>query len=350
VRPGHAASPDEENGWYGSPVTLAWSGFPTVQATQTAAKNGCVDETVSTDGTYDRPCGVTVTTTATGAVVADSGLVSETFKLDATAPSTTATLTPTAIGAWYSPRTVTLDAQDATSGVASTEYPVDGGAWTEYSGPFFVATYGPHSLDFRSTDVAGNVEATENVSWGSDFDASEQIQGLSDFLAGMGLEKGLANDLQGKLDHADRELARSKDACNPLDDFLAKAMDSALQKNPKLTVDEARQLLSANQIEVLLGCIPADSPAPAAESDLLDLGATIDRMEIDQGLADDLGNRVREIGKQVATGHFDQACHQLSDLSKKIADSTGGKKPKLTAAQAALLRAEVANTSAGLGC
>ena len=72
-------------------------------------------------------------------------------------------LTPTAIGAWYSPRTVTLTGADGAvgSGVASTEYSLDGGAWTPYLGAFFVGTFGPHTLSFRSTDAAGNVEAAK---------------------------------------------------------------------------------------------------------------------------------------------------------------------------------------------
>ena len=55
-----------------------------------------------------------------------------TVKRDATAPVTIARSSPTAVGAWYSPRTVTLTASDATSGVASTSYRLDGGAWTAY--------------------------------------------------------------------------------------------------------------------------------------------------------------------------------------------------------------------------
>ena len=86
-------------------------------------------------------------------------------------PATTPTLTPTPVGAWYSARTVTLDATDgaAGSGVAATEYRVDGGPWTPYLGPFLVATFGPHTLQFRSTDAAGNVEATKTATWGSSF-------------------------------------------------------------------------------------------------------------------------------------------------------------------------------------
>jgi hypothetical protein len=144
------AGPDGENGWYRSPVTLAWSGFPTVQATQTATKNGCVDETVSTDGTYDKSCGVTVTTTATGAVVANSGLVSETFKLDATPPVVTYT------GA----RTYTVDETVSVHCSASDPSPGSGVASTtcaDVTGPAYSFALGDHTLSATAEDVAGNV-------------------------------------------------------------------------------------------------------------------------------------------------------------------------------------------------
>jgi hypothetical protein len=54
---------------------------------------------------------------------------------------------------------VTLAATDVTSGLASTEYSLDGGAWTPYTQPVNVAGDGTHSLKYRSTDKAGNVEA-----------------------------------------------------------------------------------------------------------------------------------------------------------------------------------------------
>ena len=92
-------------------------------------------------------------------------------------------------------------------------------------------------------------------------------------------------------------------------------IDQAGKKDPKLTVAQAQQLLSVNQIETLIGCLPAGSPIPKAESDLLDLGAVIDGLSIDKGLADDLGNRVEEAGKQLAVGNVDAA---LSSAGRPI--------------------------------
>src|SRR3954447_10989758 len=197
------AAPDGQNGWYKSPVTLTWSGFPTVAAPQTATNNGCVNETVSADGTYSKSCGVTVTTSTTlaaaaaagatnvkvasvaglfagntitidstgsspetvtmttvgaagptgsgvtftpalavahavgataDALVANSGLVSEAFKVDTTAPTTTATPSapPDGQNGWYLTQpSISLSSQDGTSGLAGAiQYSLDGGPWT----------------------------------------------------------------------------------------------------------------------------------------------------------------------------------------------------------------------------
>ncbi|GIF52353.1 glucose/arabinose dehydrogenase [Asanoa ferruginea] len=86
---------------------------------------------------------------------------------DTTAPVTTAAVSGTATAGWYTgPATVTLTAADEAggSGVASTEYQLDGATtWTAYAGPVVVSGDGAHEVRFRSTDVAGNVEAGKSV-------------------------------------------------------------------------------------------------------------------------------------------------------------------------------------------
>ena len=78
------------------------------------------------------------------------------------------------------PATLTLDAVDATSGVALTEYRVNGSSfaasarrlaaaaeWLTYSAaskPAFTAN-GTYSIEYRSTDVAGNVETPKTVTF-----------------------------------------------------------------------------------------------------------------------------------------------------------------------------------------
>lgn len=59
---------------------------------------------------------------------------------------------------------VTLTGTDAGSGVASTQYKLDGAsAWTTYSGPFTVSGDGSHGLVYHSTDNVGHVEGDETA-------------------------------------------------------------------------------------------------------------------------------------------------------------------------------------------
>ncbi len=99
-----------------------------------------------------------------------SAVQSATFAIDAEAPETTASLSPAPQNGYYRAPFVTLIADDnidgGGSGIASTEYKLDGAAdWSVYSGPFQVTTDGPHTLVFRSTDNAGNVEADKSISF-----------------------------------------------------------------------------------------------------------------------------------------------------------------------------------------
>ncbi len=102
-----------------------------------------------------------------------SAVQSATFAVDADAPETTASLSPAPQNGYYRAPFVTLIADDNVdgggSGIASTEYKLDGAAdWTVYSGPFQVTANGPHTLVFRSTDNAGNVEADKSISFNVD--------------------------------------------------------------------------------------------------------------------------------------------------------------------------------------
>lgn len=78
---------------------------------------------------------------------------------DTVAPHTTGQASTT------NPVQLTLTATDASSGVASTVYRLDGGTTTTYHGPFSVSGVGGHRVTFHSTDNAGNVESTETLSF-----------------------------------------------------------------------------------------------------------------------------------------------------------------------------------------
>ncbi|RIJ70548.1 DUF1349 domain-containing protein [Nakamurella silvestris] len=89
--------------------------------------------------------------------------------VDTTAPVTASTLnpaTPQGQNGWYTTAVnVALAATDTGgSGVASTQYSVDGGAWTAYTTAVAVSGNGSHTVLYHSTDVAGNVEADKSVS------------------------------------------------------------------------------------------------------------------------------------------------------------------------------------------
>jgi len=90
----------------------------------------------------------------------------EWVNIDETAPVTTATLSGTLHGSVYGTAVgVTLSHTDNLSGVQSTHYQIDGGAFTTYSAPFSVTALGAHTVKYYSVDYAGNTEATKSVSF-----------------------------------------------------------------------------------------------------------------------------------------------------------------------------------------
>ncbi len=87
------------------------------------------------------------------------------FQIDTTAPLTVGTYTGTlGKNGWYtSSVTATLSATDALSGVAEIDYNLDAGGWTTYTGPILINGEGAHSLVYRATDKAGNVESAHTA-------------------------------------------------------------------------------------------------------------------------------------------------------------------------------------------
>jgi len=91
--------------------------------------------------------------------------VSRTFQIDTTAPISVASVSPDPAGEGVveTPATVTLTATDEQSGIASKEYKVDGASsWTTYTAPITLTT-GLHTVTYRSTDGAGNVETPQTL-------------------------------------------------------------------------------------------------------------------------------------------------------------------------------------------
>lgn len=87
-----------------------------------------------------------------------------TLKLDKTAPISTNQLTGTSGNHnWFkSDVTVNLSATDNVSGVDYIEYNLDGAGWTHYSTPFTISVEGIHNVQYRASDIAGNLETAQS--------------------------------------------------------------------------------------------------------------------------------------------------------------------------------------------
>ncbi len=88
----------------------------------------------------------------------NQGSASYTVKVDKTASSTTGSSSINGTQA-----TVTLATSDSLSGVASTNYSINGGTSQTYSAPFVLSGVGNYTITYASTDVAGNLEATKTL-------------------------------------------------------------------------------------------------------------------------------------------------------------------------------------------
>jgi hypothetical protein len=98
-------------------------------------------------------------------------------------PVTTATLSPNAMNGWYRNPMVTLNATDVDADFDHTEYRLDSaGGWTPYVGPFQVTGDGQHTLQYRSVDKVGHVEATQILAFKIDATAPV-IGGMPDSCA-----------------------------------------------------------------------------------------------------------------------------------------------------------------------
>ncbi len=92
------------------------------------------------------------------------------FNVDGNAPTTTAALAPPPLGGFYrAPTTVTLTANDGLgSGAIAIQYTVDGSGTRSYTGPFPIATSGPHTVTYRAVDLTGLIETTKTLTFTSD--------------------------------------------------------------------------------------------------------------------------------------------------------------------------------------
>jgi Peptidase family M1 domain len=150
---------------------------PTVTLTATPAVGGAAvtGTTYSIDGGAPTAYTVPFTLTGTGEHTVTyfstdaNGAIErqETSEIEVNDPPvTTAHLLPAAVGGQVvGPATVVLTATDDSSGIASTEYALDGGSFQPYTGPITVAALGEHTVEYLSTDRDGAVETAKQLSF-----------------------------------------------------------------------------------------------------------------------------------------------------------------------------------------
>ncbi|RIJ76564.1 hypothetical protein D1871_11925 [Nakamurella silvestris] len=152
-----AAAPNG-SGWYTGPVsvTAAGNGQNTVEANVDGAGFTTVTAPIVLTGQGTHTI-VARTTDGDGNY---SSTVSWTGKIDTVAPLTG----PVTDDVDATHVLLSLVASDVTSGVASTQWRAAGGTWATYTAPVGITrTNAAQTIEFRSTDVAGNVENTRTV-------------------------------------------------------------------------------------------------------------------------------------------------------------------------------------------
>jgi hypothetical protein len=156
-------------GWYVGPVTVTLSASDPDQAPTSLITTYRLDGGPST--TYDPAHPLVIATNSVHTLTYQSsdpaGNVEATqtqvIRVDQTAPLTTVTGTGQAGSSnWYNgPVTVTLSPRDDVSGVAATQYSLDGGATWIAATSVTLNSGTVYTLSYRSIDIAGNIEAAQ---------------------------------------------------------------------------------------------------------------------------------------------------------------------------------------------
>ncbi len=138
-------------GWYNAPVTIHW----TCSDALSGIAGSCpADSVINSEGASE-----TATASVTDVAGNTTTATSTAVNIDRTAPLTAVSSVPD----WSNTSvSLTLSPTDNLSGVASTNYTIDGGA-LQSGTSVALTTEGVHTVQFWSTDVAGNVEATHTT-------------------------------------------------------------------------------------------------------------------------------------------------------------------------------------------
>jgi hypothetical protein len=146
---------------YSSPIGLDWDGFA-------AGKSDWTWTTETGASWYEfSDCGLTL---SWGLWV---GIANDT-----TPPTTSINLAGAMQGDHYiSPVNISFTATDDMSGVKSTMYQIDDGAWTTFSAPFVVSNEGTHTVSYYSIDNVGNVESIQTSTFCINYTIKITIKG-----------------------------------------------------------------------------------------------------------------------------------------------------------------------------
>jgi len=183
-----------DGAWHNTPVTLSFSGNDGAGSGVTKTEyslDGGVSWTTGASAVIPAPAGGggdgthTVQFRSTDAAGHTETAKSCVVKIDATAPTTTVS---GADGAWHtSAVALSFTRNDAGgSGVTKTEYSLDGGAsWTTGTsvvipGPADGGNNGIHTVEYRSTDAAGNIEPYQSCTVKIDTTAPVTVTNAND--------------------------------------------------------------------------------------------------------------------------------------------------------------------------
>ncbi|XEC93010.1 LamG-like jellyroll fold domain-containing protein [Paenibacillus tarimensis] len=165
------AEPNGTNSWYtAGPVIVALSTYGTAEY---SLDDGATWQGYMTPIKFDQEGKHTVSYRSRNEKGIAGDVQTVGVNMDMTTPITTAAVSPAepdGLNAWFRhPVTLSLTANDNLSGVANTEYSLDGGStWQAYTEPVVIAQDGKYTMSYRSTDIAGNVETDKSISFDQD--------------------------------------------------------------------------------------------------------------------------------------------------------------------------------------
>ncbi|WP_051251118.1 discoidin domain-containing protein [Paenibacillus harenae] len=168
------ATSNGTNGWYTVPVTVTLS-------TYGSAVYKLNDEdswhSYTTPITLDEEGAYTVSYRSKNSAGIAGAVQTVAVNIDKAAPISTAFISPVVpdvSNGWHTTDiTVSLAVSDNLSGVAKTEYQVNDGPWLTYSDSIPAFGDGIYTINYRSTDLAGNLEQFKTVEFKVDKTAPE---------------------------------------------------------------------------------------------------------------------------------------------------------------------------------